>query len=107
MAENRFRGEQGFQLIEGFLRFGIPFEASTLAEKRRDWDDNSRITDYKPAVEIGEAKEYLDFGERAGNRPFGDGGNAISTHTNAVRGNDKLEEIDFLDMELAFLEFNI
>ena len=107
MAENRFGGEQGFQLVEGFLRFGIPFEASTLEEKRRDWDDNARITDNKPAVEVGEAEKDLDFGERAWNRPFGDSSNAINTHTNAIWGDNEPEEINFLDIEFTLLEFDI
>ena len=107
VSENWGRGEQGLQLVKGFLSSRIPFEVSTLAEKRRDWDDNSRITDYEPAVEIGEAKKDLDFGKRTWNGRFGDGSNAVSTHMNAVRGNDKPEEIDFLNMELAFLEFNV
>ena len=107
MTEDRFGCEQGFQLVEGFLSSRIPFEASTLAEKGSDWDDNARVTGYKPAVEVGKAKKDLNFGKRAWNGPFGDDSNAISTHTNAVRGNDKPEEIDFLDMEFALLEFDV
>ena len=49
----------------------------------------------------------MDFEDGTGSRPFDDGGDAFRIHVDAVRRYDETKEVDLLDVELAFLEFDV
>jgi hypothetical protein len=83
----------------------MTIEALILAEERSYWSSNTRISFDKAAVEISEAKEYLDVFDGAGGRPFRDGGNAIGFHGDTIRRNDKAEKRDGGSMEFTLSEF--
>jgi len=80
MAENGSGGEQGLQCIEGGLRGGVPFESLALAKKGGDRHNDARVSFDEPAVEVSEAKKYLDVKEGVRGRPIGNGGNAFRVH---------------------------
>ena len=107
VTEDRFGGKEGLKAVEGFLRAGVPFEVLTLTEECGDRDDGSGIAFYEATIEVSKAEEYLDLGNRTGNRPLSDCGDAIGVHVNPVRGDNKFEEIDSLDVEFAFLELDV
>jgi len=61
----------------------------------------------KSAVEVSEAKEDLDIVNRLGNGPIKNGGNTRGVHLDAFWGNNKAEEVGFLNMKLTLLELDI
>src|SRR5215510_4342310 len=109
MAKNGGGSKQDFETFKSILCGGSPFERGrTLGTKeRRNWQGYTRVTINETAVKIGKSKKYLDIGNRAGNWPIGDRGYASGVHRNTFWRDDESEKADFLNMELAFFEFDV
>jgi hypothetical protein len=60
---------------------------------------------YKPAIEVGKSKEYLDIMERLWFWPFYNTTDPFRVRSNTFRSDKKAQEFDFLDIKLAFAEF--
>ncbi len=71
MPENRGRAECGLQAVEGIVGVGIPRQGLGLPAEQGDKRgcEQTKTLD-EATVEIGEAKESLQFLNRLGSRPF-------------------------------------
>ena len=71
-------------------------------QKICDWENDSRISFDKSAVEVCEAEEDADVVNRLWSGPFVNGGDALRVHRYSVGRNDVTEEGQLLNGELAF-----
>ena len=61
----------------------------------------------KAAVEVGKAKEDLDFADAGWGSPRGDDGDFCRIHGYAFRRDDISEKLNLVDTELTLLEINL
>ncbi len=104
MPENRGCAECGLQAVEGFVGVGIPRQGLGLpAEQgcKRGCEQTKTLDE--ATVEIGKAKESLQFINRLGSRPFCHSCYLPLVHLDTFPPDDVSQELHRGAMELAFL----
>ncbi len=105
MPENRGRAERGLQAVEGFVGFGTPGQGLGLPAEQEGGKrgcEQTKTLD-EATVEIGKAKESLQFLNRLGSRPFCHSCYLPLVHLDTFPPDDVSQELHRGAMELAFL----
>ena len=83
----------------------VPFKFLALLQQSCYQQCDVGVSFDKTPVEVCKSKEYLDVVYSPWFRPIDDSGDAFTLHGNSGWRDDVSQKTDFLNMELALLEF--